>query len=79
MALTKETKSGLVIYKIGKTHWEIIHYVGLEKFVVYKNSRVARGLYLPNDFDTEGGAMMAILKTLKICISRVVPKVLDQK
>ena len=58
--------SKLVIFKIGKTHWEIIHYVGLDKFVVYKNSKIAEDLYISNDFDTEGGAMLAILKTYQI-------------
>ena len=58
--------SKLVIFKIGKTRWEIIHYVGLEQFVVYRNDIKAKGLHLPNEFETEAHAMFAILKTYQV-------------
>ena len=58
--------SKLVKFKIGRTEWEVIHYVGLKYFCVYKNAILAKNLYLPNEFETESHAMLAILKTYQI-------------
>lgn len=56
----------LIKFKIGETKWEIIHYVGLNYFCVYKNDKLAKDLYMNNEFCTEGGAQLAILKTYQI-------------
>lgn len=53
-------------FRIGKTKWEIIHYVVLDVFTVYRNDKKAEKLYMKNDFETEAQAMFAILKEYQV-------------
>lgn len=53
-------------FKIGKTKWQIIHYVGLGFFTVYRNGKKAKGLHMGNDFEGESEAMLAILKYYQV-------------
>ena len=55
----------LAIYKIGRTEW-VIRYVVLDYFCVYKNGKLAKDLYMANEFETEGNAMLAILKYYQV-------------
>ncbi len=57
------SKSRLVQFKIADDDWEIIHYVGLKQFVVYKNNIVARELH--NIYKTEADAMVALLNIFR--------------